>query len=164
MEFLTRIEQLPFSTWVREGGDLYGYALILFLHTLGLATVVGGNLLIDLRLLGFWQKMPVKPLERLYPILWGAFAVNAITGVILIMADATIKLANPTFYVKMALIAVALTVFQRKRQKIFRNPEVDDGVLPSGTKALAWISLICWLAALTAGRLLAYLGPVAGLA
>ena len=25
MEFLQWIEQLPFSTWVREGGDIYGY-------------------------------------------------------------------------------------------------------------------------------------------
>jgi hypothetical protein len=29
-------------------------------------------------------------------------------------------------------------------------------------KGLAWASLICWFGAITAGRLLAYVGPVSG--
>lgn len=164
MEFLQSIEQLSISTWIREGGDIYGYATILFLHTIGMATVVGCILTMNLRLLGVMPQAPIKPLDRLYPLMWWGFALNALTGTLLLMADATVKLTNTDFYVKMALIAVGLILQQRMRRTVFHNPQIDQGILPSNAKALAWASLLCWLGAITAGRLLAYLGPVAGLA
>jgi len=164
MDFLMWVEQLKLSTWIREGGDIYGYATILFLHTIGMATVVGCILAINLRLLGVMALAPIKPLERLYPLMWWGFALNAITGTMLLMADATTKLTNTDFYVKMALIAIGLVIQQRMRKAVFHNPQLDQGPLPSNAKALAWASLLCWLGAITAGRLLAYLGPVAGLA
>ncbi len=164
MDFLRSIEQLEFSTWVREGASIWGYATILFLHTIGMATVVGCILTMNLRLLGVMPQAPIKPLERLYPLMWWGFALNAITGTMLLMADATTKLINPDFYVKMVLIAIGLVIQQRMRKTVFHSPQLDQGVLPSNAKALAWASLLCWLGAITAGRLLAYLGPVAGLA
>jgi hypothetical protein len=163
MDFLRSIEQLEFSTWVREGASIWGYATILFLHTIGMATVVGCILTMNLRLLGVMPQAPVKPLERLYPLMWWGFALNAITGTMLLMADATTKLMNPDFYVKMVLIAIGLVIQQRMRKTVFHSPQLDQGILPSNAKALAWASLLCWLGAITAGRLLAYLGPVAGL-
>jgi hypothetical protein len=39
---------------------------------------------------------------------------------------------------------------------------LDKGPLPASVKGLAWLSLVCWVGAITAGRLLAYLGPVSG--
>jgi hypothetical protein len=164
MEFLHWIEQLRLSTWIREGGDIYGYATILFLHTIGMATVVGCILAMNLRMLGVMPHSPVKPLERLYSPMWWGFALNAVTGTMLLMADATTKLANTDFYVKMVLIALGLVIQQRMRKTVFHDPQLDHGTLPSKAKALAWASLVCWLGAITAGRLLAYLGPVAGLA
>ncbi|MEP7355544.1 MAG: DUF6644 family protein [Acidobacteriota bacterium] len=164
IEFLRYIENLSFSTWVREGGALYGYPLILFTHTLCLAAVVGGNLLIDLRLLGFANQMPIKPLEKLYPVMWIGFGINAVTGTILLMADATTKARNPTFWVKLTLIFIGVGVLKVMRKQVFGDPNVDQHPVTSQAKRLAVASLICWLGALTAGRLLAYLGPVAGLA
>jgi hypothetical protein len=164
MDFLRWVEELRVSTWIREGADIKGYATILFLHTIGMATVVGCILAMNLRLLGVMPQAPVKPLERLYPLMWWGFVLNALTGTLLLMADATTKLTNYDFYVKMALIAIGLIVQQRMRKTVFHSPQLDQGVLPSNAKALAWASMICWLGAITAGRLLAYLGPVAGLA
>ena len=40
----------------------------------------GGSAAIDLVLLGFWPKTPVKPLERLFPLIWWGFWINAVTG------------------------------------------------------------------------------------
>lgn len=164
MEFLASIEQLSFSTWIREGGALYGYALVLFMHTIGIALVAGTIFIVDVRLLGVAPTLPVKPLAKLYSIMWYGFILNTITGVILLMADATTKLTNPDFYVKMALIVVGLLVQRAIQRKILTDPQVDAGGLPSGAKGLAWASLICWFGTVLAGRLLAYLGPVAGLA
>jgi hypothetical protein len=157
MEFLTWVEQLPFSTWVRESGSLYGYSLILTLHTIGLSILVGISFALDLRLLGFGSSAPVAPFERFYPFLWFGFWLNAISGVILLMADATTKMINPVFYVKMTLIALAVWNVSIIHKRMF------GGALPANAKALAWTSIGLWVGATTAGRLMAYLGPVAGL-
>jgi hypothetical protein len=103
--------------------------------------------------------MPVKPLAKLYPLIWYGFTLNLITGVLLIMADATVKLTNWDFYVKMGLIAAGLVV----QRVIHRKMELTDGV-PPGIAGLAWLSIVLWMGSILAGRLLAYIGPVAGLA
>jgi len=157
MEFLTWVEQLPFSTWVRESGSLYGYSLILTLHTIGLALLMGISFAVDLRLIGFAGETPVAPYERFFPYLWLGFWLNAISGVILLMADATTKMINPVFYVKMTLIALAVWNVTIIRKRMFGNS------FPANAKTLAWISIFLWIGATTAGRLMAYLGPVAGL-
>jgi hypothetical protein len=55
---------------------------------------------------------------------------------------------------------VALIAIMRK--KVFRDPDLDKAPVPANIKRLAWLSLACWTGAITAGRLLAYLGPVSG--
>jgi hypothetical protein len=63
MEFvLIQLEETGIATWIRESGVLHGYPLILFLHTLGLGTLVGLNSAIDLRLLGFGAGIPLPSL------------------------------------------------------------------------------------------------------
>ena len=79
-EFSRCLEQLQFSIWVRESGSVWAFPTFLFLHTLGMSMVAGGSATIDLVLLGFWPKTPVKPLERLFPLIWWGFWINAITG------------------------------------------------------------------------------------
>ena len=49
------------------------------------------------------------------------------------------------------------------RNKVLRQPELDLQPLSASAKRFAWASLICWQVAVTAGRLLACLGPVSGL-
>jgi hypothetical protein len=161
--FLLKLEQLPFCIWLRESSSVWAFPMFLFLHTLGMSMIAGGSAVLDLVFLGFWPKLPIKPLERFYPLMWLGFWINAVTGTVLTAADATTRLTNPVFYIKMAFVfsGVALLVVMRK--KIFRRPELDREPLPSTAKGLAWASLICWLGAITAGRLLAYLGPVSGL-
>ena len=162
MEFLHWIEQLPLCVWVRESSSIWAFPMFLFLHTLGMSMIAGVSAMIDLVFLGFWPKMPIKPLERLYPLMWLGFWINAATGFVLLISDASSTLTNPVFYVKMAFVfgGVALLVVMRK--KVFRSPELDRAPVSGSAKRLAWASLICWLGTITAGRLLAYLGPVSG--
>jgi hypothetical protein len=82
--------------------------------------------------------------------------VNAATGTARLMASATKRMIDPTFYIKMVFIFAGLAVLQRTRKKVFRNLGPGDA-LPEGARALAWAALICWLGAITAGRLLAYI-------
>ena len=156
MNFLDTLENLGFSTWVRESPSKLAYPTILWLHVMGMGVVAGVAGVISLRLLGVSPKLPVRPLERLYPLMWWGFSVNAITGTVLLLASASKRLVDPTFYVKMVFIFVGVAVLQLTRKKVFRSLG-PNGEVPENAKALAWASLICWLGAVTAGRLLAYI-------
>ena len=163
MEFFSHLEQAAFFAWVRESRSLLAYPGILLLHTLGMAVVVGLIAGIDLRILGFAPALPLAPMRKFLPIMWAAFTVNAGTGAILLAADATTKLANPDFFIKMGFIFAAVILRRMIDARVFREPLVDQGSLPRQAKVLAATSLVCWLGAITAGRLLAYVGPVSGL-
>lgn len=163
MDFLTWLENSPLSTWVRESSSLWAYPTVLFLHTIGLATVVGVNAGIDLRILGVAPELPLAPMTRLFPIIWAAFGINAVSGTTLLIADATTKLANPVFYIKMIFIALALINLRLLKTRVFGDPLLDKRPLSANAKILAATSLIFWLGATIAGRLMAYIGPTAGL-
>jgi len=158
MDFLRMIEETPFSTWVRESPSIWSFPVILLLHTIGMAFIVAVSAGIDLRILGMAPALPLAPLEKYIPVLWLGFWMNAITGTMLLMADATMKLTNPDFYVKMAFIALSLINLSMIRKHVFRDPNIESGVFSSKARFLAWTSLFCWLVVITSGRLLAYVG------
>jgi hypothetical protein len=163
MNFLLKLEQIPFCVWLRESDSVWAFPMFLFLHTLSMSIVAGLSATLDLVFLGFWPKLPTSPLERLYGPIWLGFWISTVTGTVLAVADATTRLTNPVFYVKMAFVFGGVWLLVLMRKRLFQDPELDHKVLPSSAKVLAWASLVCWLGAITAGRLLAYLGPVAGL-
>lgn len=147
--FLAELEQSGLATWIRESGVLYGYPLILFLHTLGLSTVVGLSSAIDLRLLGVAPAIPLTSLEKTFRLVWAGLMLTAATGTLLFMADATTHASNPAFHVKLVFVVLAVVTLTFVRDRVFRGQQ-------RGT-FLAAASLGCWLVALTAGRLMAYI-------
>ena len=92
-----------------------------------MALVAGFSAVIDLRLLGFSPKIPIKPMERLYPWMWWGFGLNAVTGTSLLMADATTKGTNPDFYVKMVFVFTGIVALKIIRKKVFGDPELGRG-------------------------------------
>ncbi len=157
---LTAVEQSSFATWVREAPTLWAYPTILFLHTVGLGFLVGLNTAIDLRILGVAPRLPLAPMRALLPLMWLGFWVNAVSGVALLAADATTKLLNPVFGVKLAFIALGVV-----NMKMFKGRILDAPIPEAASHAqlIALTSLVAWVGATTAGRLMGYLGPVAGL-
>ena len=160
MEFLSPLKDSAFAVWVSQSGSLLGYPTFLFLHTFGLATVAGLSSVINLRVLGMAHDIPLTALQRLFPALWIAFAVTAFSGLTLLITDIVTKTASPVFYVKMACIALAVVNVQKLRNLAFRNGQT--GALPKRAKTLAISTLLLWVAATTAGRLMAYVGSVNG--
>lgn len=164
MQFLASLEHSAFGTWVREAPTIWAYATILFLHTVGLGFVVGVNVAIDLRILGVARQIPLAPMRKLFPWMWAGFIVNALSGIALLIADATTKLANPVFLVKMAFITLGVVNMAWSKRKLFDDPATLEQVpATSHAKRVAIVSLILWIGATTAGRLMGYLGPVSGL-
>ena len=155
------LEQLSFIVWVRESGSLWGFATFLFMHTIGLATLAGVNASIDLRLLGFAPKLPLAPLRKLFPLMWTALALTASSGVVLLLTDLA-KLRTPVFSIKLFLIALAVINLTLLYKRVFSDPQIDSKPLPANVRFLAITSLLLWVGATTAGRLMAYLTPAGG--
>jgi len=156
MHLLLRIEQSGICQWIRSTDSIFGYYGILTVHAIGMGIAVGINACIDLRILGFAPALPLAPMEKFLPLLWLGFWLNAVSGTILLATDATHKLVNPDFYVKMLFIALALANLQLLQAQVFRDPQVDTTPLSTKARILAVTSLAWWLGAIIAGRLLAY--------
>jgi hypothetical protein len=155
-EILNTIEQSAMSVWIRDTDSLFGFYFILLFHTIGLALLVGGNTVIDLRILGVASDLPLKTLRRLYGIMWVGFAINAFTGALLLFAYPTKALTNPVFYAKLTVIALGLVVMVMIKRRVFDDPNLSEETMMARGKSLAMWSLSLWIAAITAGRLLAY--------
>ena len=156
MEYLVWLEATALSTWLRESVSLLAFPLVLVLHTVGMGFLAGANAAIDLRVLGVASGVPLKPMERFFPVMWIAFAVNAVSGVLLLIAYPAKALTNPLFYVKILLIGLAIGTAQLLRKRVFRDPDLDLGLVSRRGRVLASASLLLWTAVITAGRFLAY--------
>jgi hypothetical protein len=154
--FLEFLENMSFSQWVKDAPTIWAFPTILIVHTLGMSIVAGVSAMLSLVVLGFWPAVPMKPFARAFPLLWFGFGINAVTGTMMLVADATTKLTTPDFYIKMAFVFVGLFVLIRMRRQIFDDPQLDRAPLSSNSKVLAWASLGCWFGAIISGRLLAY--------
>jgi hypothetical protein len=163
MDLFVWLEQTALGTWVRESPTIWAYPTVLFLHTLGLAILVGLNAAIDVRILGLASELPVAPLKRLFPLMWAGFGINAFSGLLLMIADASTKMTNPVFYVKLVFVGLAVANAQLLKTRILDNPLIDKGPMVPMGRLLAGTSLFFWAGAITAGRLMAYIGPVSGL-
>lgn len=108
MDLFEAIQNTAFPTFIRESPSLMAYTLALSLHAMGLAVVVGLSTVVALRVLGVASTIPLAPLERLFPVMYVGFWVNALSGLALLSANLTGMLANPPFSVKLVLIAGGL--------------------------------------------------------
>jgi hypothetical protein len=154
--FLKTIEDSGVSTWLRESESPFAFYFVLLFHTFGLALLVGGNAVIDLRLLGIEREIPLVPLKRLFNVMWLGFAINAASGALLLVAYPTKALMNPVFYLKLLLIGFAVWVMARLKTRVFDDSSLNEDEMMVRGKTLAKWSLVLWLGAITAGRLLAY--------
>jgi hypothetical protein len=155
MELLAALENSGFGTWLRESPSVWAYPAILTLHTLGLGVLVGGNAVLDLRLLGWGRAIPLEPLEKLFPIMWAGFWVNGISGVALFIGDATTKGTTWVFMTKLAIIVVGVVMLVALRRTVYGRGTAAAVETPT-SRALAAASLVLWFLAIVTGRYMAY--------
>ena len=152
---LASLEGSAFSQWLLGSNSIWAYPTVLTLHTFGMMVLVGAALMIDVRLLGFGRGIPLGSMKSLFRVMWFAFALNAVTGSMLFAADATKRGTSLIFLVKLALVAIGVSTIVLIRRNVYgTNPE--PVTVSSAARRLAVVSLLVWSAAITAGRLLAY--------
>lgn len=156
-QMLEWLEGTPIAVFVRESPSLFGYTLVLSLHAMGLAIVVGINTAVALRLLGFAQGVPIAPLIKLFPLMYFGFTINAVSGFGLFAASATSLIYNVMFLIKILFVFLGVVSIELLRAKVFRGASVlESGLLPRGARTFAVISVACWGLAIISGRLTAY--------
>src|SRR5262245_53727548 len=102
------LEEGGLGRWIRESPSMLAFPTIIALHAVGMGLLVGTNAAMDFRILGFARGVPISSLERLVPVMRFGFWLNAVSGVLLLLAYPTKALTNPVFYLKLLLITVAM--------------------------------------------------------
>ena len=100
--------------------------------------------------------MPLAPFKRFFRIMWIGFWINATTGFLMLISYPTEALTNPVFYAKLTIIAFAMWILMKLQKEVFGDPTVSEGdMMMRGARLARW-SLVLWVGAISAGRLLAY--------
>jgi len=154
---LEALENNDLAAWVRESPSVFAYTGVLTVHAIGLAIVVGVNTLISFRLLGFAKGLPLTALRSTFGAVWFGFTINAVSGVLLFIAEATKMAVMPAFIGKMSFVALGMVVNHFMKSRYFSDTKsVQAGVVTPLARKLAWVNLVCWYLALITGRLTGY--------
>ena len=157
MELLQWIENSGAAEYIRVSA--YGYPIMIMLHSLGLAIMVGLSVVLSLRILGFFQPLPYVTLSKQLKIAWIGFIVNFISGGMLFAAQATTYITDFEFVLKMTFVivgAILVAVLQSQVRTGSANWTASNPP-PASTRTLAALTIVCWTFGMITGRLIAYL-------
>jgi hypothetical protein len=144
---------------MRESG-VWTYGVVNLLHILSVASLFGSLLVLDLRLMGRWRRTPLAAIsEPTVPIATAGFMMAILTGICLLATKATEYLANPFLFIKFAAIGLGMLnvgvlhysqAWQQHKARELTSRE------HSQLAVMGAISLLCWLTAVSAGRMIGY--------
>lgn len=151
------LESTALAEWVRT--SLVGYPFVLTVHSIGMAIMVGLVWIVDLRLLGWFRRIPYTALDNLIRVAWYGLAVNVVSGAAIFTSQATFYVTSPPFLIKM-LMVVSGSILAGYMQPILRRESSTWSAgsdVPQKMKTLAAASFLIWLTAIVTGRFTAYL-------
>jgi hypothetical protein len=157
--FLAWLESSPLGHLMRDHG-VWTYGLVNLSHILGVSSLFGSVLILDLRLLGCWRRVPIASIRSVaVPVARTGFTVAAITGAGLLATKATEYLGNPFLLIKFPAIAIALVnvaIVGRSaawQALAYREPSPRE---ERQLAVMGGVSLLSWLTAVAAGRMIGY--------
>ena len=129
------------------------------IHILSVAVVFSSAVLVDLRIFRLFERdVPLREVTRRFlPSIWPVLVILLVTGSLQIIGEPRRVLLNPTFYLKMALLLVAILLTAGLQASLTAVPawEKDRSRRIAG-RALATVSILVWCGILFAGRWIAY--------
>jgi hypothetical protein len=130
------------------------------LHIAGICVVMASIVMVDLRFLG--AAVPSQDLSemisRVMPWTWWALPLNAVTGLLFVVARPFRYFYNPVFGIKFSLlvpaVGLAFLVYRLNRTEMgYWEHTLARRI--SG-RAIAAVSLVLWMGVVMAGRWIAY--------
>jgi hypothetical protein len=144
-------EALRASVWL--------YPLVNTGHVVGIALLFGAIVPLDLRLIGAFRAVPLKPLATtLVPMAMAGLLLALSTGALLFVTRPLDYVVEPLFGIKLALLAAAVLNALWLRL----DPHWPHlGAAPGAPHHRRWrlhgvLSVLLWLGVITAGRLIGY--------
>ena len=144
---------------MRESG-VWAYGVVNLVHILGVASLFGAVVVLDLRLLGLWRKVSLPAISTpTVAVAATGFVIAAVSGVGLLATKATEYVGNPFLYIKFPSIGLgllnvlalsSLTAWKQHKIRELSSREQSKLAMFGG------LSLLCWLTAIAAGRMIAY--------
>lgn len=149
----TRLSQaIVYHTWV--------WPLCETLHFIGLALIIGIVGFFDLRLIGFFRRIPVAAVRDLMPFAILGFMLNAVTGFTFLIGHPEQYARSMAWWFKVGSLALAglnAAIFESGVGA--RTVPLPAGVdTPLAAKAVGVVSLIAWFGVLYWGRMLPFIG------
>jgi hypothetical protein len=129
-------------------------------HIIGIGTVMGSVLMINLRILGWtWVDQSLRETtQRFGPWLTGALWLLLATGLLMVVGEPARQLLTFSFWLKMALVAfgaLAVAIFRRTLRQHEQRWE-QTLVHEPGIRMMAVVTLLVWASIIVLGRLIAY--------
>src|SRR6266849_3838692 len=133
---------------------------IQIIHILGVAVLFSSAVLVDLRIWRLLERdIPLAQVARRFlPSIWPVLLILLVTGSLLIVGEPRRSLLNSTFYLKMALLAVAILLTAGLQRSLSSSPNFwdRDRWRRMAGRFAATVSILVWCSILFAGRWIAY--------
>jgi hypothetical protein len=130
------------------------------IHILCVAAVFSSAILVDLRIWRLLERdVPLPEMARRFlPTIWPVLLALLVTGSLLIIGEPRRSLLNSTFYLKMALLVLAIVLTVALQRSISSSPDSWDKDLTRRIlgRFAATLSILVWCGILFAGRWIAY--------
>jgi hypothetical protein len=131
----------------------WGYPIVLSLHAIGMATMVGIALMLTLRVLGFASVIPVTAMASYWNVALVGFGINLVSGMALFCGNASELYFNWAFRIKILLVIAGLVLTWRLVAICIKQADI----VSTKHKKLSAIAMVSWVAAIIAGRLIGYM-------
>jgi hypothetical protein len=131
------------------------------IHILSIGAVTASALIIALRLFGRgWQERPAHDVSRTFlGVIWRTLPILLVSGLLMIIAEPARSLENPVFFIKMALLLVAIASTIGFQLPLGRDPGFWEASRRRLFVSKLWTlaSLALWIGVTFSGRWIAYI-------
>jgi hypothetical protein len=146
------------SQWVQA--TYWLWPVLEILHFFGLTLLMGGLILVDLRMMGFFSAISLQGTKKLLPVVILGFFLNLVTGILFLYGDPSRYAINIGFQIKMILVFFAgcnAAVYHLKIEAYFLH--LDSSTKPPMIiRLIGFTSISLWTGVLLLGRLIPYVG------
>jgi formate-dependent nitrite reductase membrane component NrfD len=144
---------------IRDSG-VWTYGILNLVHVIGIATLFGSILMLDLRLLGWRRHASLGEVGSLtVPVAAVGFTLAAVSGICMLATNGSDYIGNPFLPIKFVAIGLGIANAVVLGQLAAWKSRDEQSATPRDRTVLSiagGVSLLCWVSALSAGRMIGY--------
>ncbi|MBT5558642.1 MAG: hypothetical protein HOJ88_02020 [Proteobacteria bacterium] len=152
LEKFAWLAETPLADWVVSSGVIW--PTLECIHFVSLCFFMGGLLIIDLRLTGFYRSCSTATMIKVLRIVLAAFSINFITGILFFAGNAGKYIDNPAFELKLMLIATA--GLNALFYKFSLSYLLDTTQVTRTSVFVGYFSILLWAGVIICGRMITF--------